>query len=440
MAAVDPNGFLAVGIGLLAGITGVVGSVHLGMYIYDNMPVWMLGGVTKLDEALDAECPTCQDAMVAGDVVRKLSCGHVFHKSCTRGGIDKWLRENKLSCPNCRKRALSVRVLPWPWNKQRPLPEEEEQENTQRPLPAPASSTNAGFAPEGTDVEAHQGQLLPPPQAESGPPRSEEQRENPPPPSTTSSRASSSPAPSDLEEEPLLSEISKARRSSRGSNRIGGRERARARTMADDPIDPTGYLVGTIETIAGITAVIGSVHLGIYIYENMPVWMLSGVTKLDETLVAECPTCQDAMVAGDIVRKLSCGHVFHKSCTRGGIEKWLRENKLSCPNCRKRARSLRALPWPWNKRRPLPEEEEQENPPPPPDTSSTNVGFAQEGTDVEAQGEFQPPPPPQTAASDSPRSEEQREQHPPPPPSETSPRASSSSGLEEPLLHSSASP
>uniref|UniRef100_A0A0D9W6G4 RING-type domain-containing protein n=1 Tax=Leersia perrieri TaxID=77586 RepID=A0A0D9W6G4_9ORYZ len=92
---------------------GVIAVNEFGPALRRNLAVWMLGGVAKLDRDMGVDCPMCLDGMVAGDVVRKLSCGHVFHKACEIS-IDRWLRENNLSCPICRERARSVRVLlPW---------------------------------------------------------------------------------------------------------------------------------------------------------------------------------------------------------------------------------------------------------------------------------------------------------------------------------------
>ena len=42
-----------------------------------------------------------------------------------------------------------------------------------------------------------------------------------------------------------------------------------------------------------------------------------------------CSVCLSAPEEGDDVCKVSCGHVFHKSC----IEEWFKKAQI-CPNCR----------------------------------------------------------------------------------------------------------
>ncbi|BAS89809.1 uncharacterized protein [Oryza sativa Japonica Group] len=184
----------------------------------------------------------------------------------------------------------------------------------------------------------------------------------------------------------------------------------------------------------------GLINLGLHLYERAPgwlVWMLGGVTTLDRAL-GDCSMCRYGMVAGDVVRTLSCGHVFHKDCDYS-VDKWLREHGLSCPECRKKARSVRVLPWRARPQQPLPEEQN----PPPQETSassssssSTHVRIAPEepgDLDLEAQDQLLPPP-----ATGSPKGPE--EQHPPRPAAATSSSSADTSSLEEPLLRPSASP
>lgn len=44
------------------------------------------------------ECTICIEAISAGNLIRKLHCGHAFHQSC----IDPWLRRIPF-CPNCKR-------------------------------------------------------------------------------------------------------------------------------------------------------------------------------------------------------------------------------------------------------------------------------------------------------------------------------------------------
>uniref|UniRef100_I1PMG4 RING-type domain-containing protein n=1 Tax=Oryza glaberrima TaxID=4538 RepID=I1PMG4_ORYGL len=71
--------------------------------------IWTLGGVTTLDQALRPACAECKEKMMAGAVVRKLSCDHVFHKAC----IDERLRnrEHGMRCRLCNR--VAGWVLPW---------------------------------------------------------------------------------------------------------------------------------------------------------------------------------------------------------------------------------------------------------------------------------------------------------------------------------------
>ena len=45
-----------------------------------------------------AECPICLGDIHAGEVVRRLRCGHEFHPRC----VDGWLYA-QTTCPTCRK-------------------------------------------------------------------------------------------------------------------------------------------------------------------------------------------------------------------------------------------------------------------------------------------------------------------------------------------------
>ncbi|CAA2964929.1 E3 ubiquitin- ligase RHA2A-like [Olea europaea subsp. europaea] len=47
---------------------------------------------------VDGDCVVCLNQLVGGDLVRKLSCRHVFHKDC----FDGWLHHLNFNCPLCR--------------------------------------------------------------------------------------------------------------------------------------------------------------------------------------------------------------------------------------------------------------------------------------------------------------------------------------------------
>ncbi|CAN6235455.1 unnamed protein product [Urochloa humidicola] len=93
-----------------------------------------LGGVTTLERKLSYNCAMCQYSLDAREVVRTLSCSHVFHcrdsdKCRNGGGVDRWLVQESMACPICRKTPCPV--LPW---KARPPP---------LVSPAPAGSAEA---------------------------------------------------------------------------------------------------------------------------------------------------------------------------------------------------------------------------------------------------------------------------------------------------------
>jgi len=53
--------------------------------------------VHTLTEHSEANCAICQDAMVVGQVTRRLHCQHTFHLSC----VDVWF-SSRPTCPTCR--------------------------------------------------------------------------------------------------------------------------------------------------------------------------------------------------------------------------------------------------------------------------------------------------------------------------------------------------
>jgi hypothetical protein len=53
--------------------------------------------VHTLTENSEANCAICQDIMVVGQVIRRLSCQHAFHLSC----VDVWFSSHP-TCPTCR--------------------------------------------------------------------------------------------------------------------------------------------------------------------------------------------------------------------------------------------------------------------------------------------------------------------------------------------------
>lgn len=66
-----------------------------GRYQLDDLPSYIFGDGTETGEC---DCPICLTTYAQGEDMRKLPCGHDFHKEC----IDTWLYK-KARCPLCRQ-------------------------------------------------------------------------------------------------------------------------------------------------------------------------------------------------------------------------------------------------------------------------------------------------------------------------------------------------
>ncbi|CAO3672490.1 unnamed protein product [Umbelopsis vinacea] len=54
------------------------------------------------------DCVICLDGFSRGDVLRRLPCGHEYHRDC----IDPWLTKRSASCPLCKQELVSEIVSP----------------------------------------------------------------------------------------------------------------------------------------------------------------------------------------------------------------------------------------------------------------------------------------------------------------------------------------
>lgn len=68
-------------------------------YFLRRGPVFPLDG-GKLKAASDGEgdCCVCLSRLKEEDVMRRLPCGHLFHREC----VDRWLAMCRRTCPLCR--------------------------------------------------------------------------------------------------------------------------------------------------------------------------------------------------------------------------------------------------------------------------------------------------------------------------------------------------
>jgi hypothetical protein len=113
-----------------------------------SLRVRALGGVTTLERKLSYNCAICMDSMDVLEVVRTLSCNHVFHcgeSDKCKDDIDKWLRDQPtMSCPVCRETPRLV--LPW----KAPPPSAP----APAPVPAPLADQEQPESPSGLEDTA----------------------------------------------------------------------------------------------------------------------------------------------------------------------------------------------------------------------------------------------------------------------------------------------
>ncbi|KAM7523699.1 hypothetical protein LguiA_013601 [Lonicera macranthoides] len=53
------------------------------------------------------ECTVCLSVFEEGEEIRRLRCGHVFHKEC----LDTWLKGEWATCPLCRSDVLPEEIV-----------------------------------------------------------------------------------------------------------------------------------------------------------------------------------------------------------------------------------------------------------------------------------------------------------------------------------------
>uniref|UniRef100_A0A2P2IYQ3 RING-type domain-containing protein n=1 Tax=Rhizophora mucronata TaxID=61149 RepID=A0A2P2IYQ3_RHIMU len=71
-------------------------------------------------------CTVCLTEFSEGDWLRKLGCGHTFHKDC----LDKWLQRFLATCPLCRTKVLPEEIVAGNRRKNQILDDEMDEETT----------------------------------------------------------------------------------------------------------------------------------------------------------------------------------------------------------------------------------------------------------------------------------------------------------------------
>lgn len=106
--------------------------------------VMALGGVTILERKLSYNCAMCLYSLDAHEEVRTLSCNHVFHcreSDKCRHVIDRWLVQESMVCPICRKTPLPV----LPWKARPPLSPAPLGTPAQQPMPGSEEEPSLGL-------------------------------------------------------------------------------------------------------------------------------------------------------------------------------------------------------------------------------------------------------------------------------------------------------
>ena len=72
----------------------------LGKIYINNLPNFSYSS-SDSDHNGHNECPICLTEFIVGDSLKKLPCGHLFHKNC----IQSWFLR-KMICPNCKSSVI----------------------------------------------------------------------------------------------------------------------------------------------------------------------------------------------------------------------------------------------------------------------------------------------------------------------------------------------
>jgi E3 ubiquitin-protein ligase ZSWIM2 len=77
--------------------SGPVQQGSIPLHVINSFPV------SKVSKDNCSKCKVCANPVQRGDMVRKIPCGHSFHKDC----IDRWLLKQRTTCPTCGLAAYS---------------------------------------------------------------------------------------------------------------------------------------------------------------------------------------------------------------------------------------------------------------------------------------------------------------------------------------------
>jgi predicted nucleic acid-binding Zn-ribbon protein len=78
--------------------SGPVQQSSIPLHIVNSFPLMKIKSILDLKKvSKDGKCKICALSVTIGHVVRRIPCGHYFHRDC----IDRWLLKQRATCPSC---------------------------------------------------------------------------------------------------------------------------------------------------------------------------------------------------------------------------------------------------------------------------------------------------------------------------------------------------
>lgn len=103
--------------------SGPVQQTFIPLHVINSFPVFKISSISLKNEILPGgKCNCCAIVVGMGEMVRKIPCGHAFHKDCIgndvwtahftlsdplKSFIDRWLLKQRTTCPSCGLAAYS---------------------------------------------------------------------------------------------------------------------------------------------------------------------------------------------------------------------------------------------------------------------------------------------------------------------------------------------